>query len=132
MPQWITHPRILYQVCATRGATLLLLFMHSAKSSDAQKEHLPTSPTARDSADVARGRCYPHTGNGGHSRCLSSSLSLSVGYSIQDEAMGVARSAPQGAHYAHTCGSACAHSIVRLHNETHQLLLASTSSHVQL
>ncbi len=31
--------------------------------------------------------------------CLSSSLSLSVGFSIQDEAMGVARSAPQGAHY---------------------------------
>ncbi len=24
-------------------------------------------------------RCYPHTGNGGHSWCLSSSLSLSVG-----------------------------------------------------
>ncbi len=34
-------------------------------------------------------------------RCLSSSLSLSVGFSIQDEAMDVARSAPQGAHYYH-------------------------------
>ncbi len=31
--------------------------------------------------------------------CLSSSLSLSVGFSIQDEPMDVARSAPQGAHY---------------------------------
>ncbi len=31
--------------------------------------------------------------------CLSSSLSLSVGFSIYDEAMDVARSAPQGAHY---------------------------------
>ncbi len=27
--------------------------------------------------------------------------SYSVGFSIQDEAMGVARSAPQGAHYYH-------------------------------
>ncbi len=33
--------------------------------------------------------------------CLSSSLSLSVEFSIQDEAMDVARSAPQGAHYYH-------------------------------
>ncbi len=31
--------------------------------------------------------------------CLSSSLSLSVGFSIQDEVVDVARSAPQGAHY---------------------------------
>ncbi len=31
--------------------------------------------------------------------CLSGSLSLSVGFSMQDEAMDVARSAPQGAHY---------------------------------
>ncbi len=31
--------------------------------------------------------------------CFSSSLSLLVGFSIQDEAMDVARSAPQGAHY---------------------------------
>ncbi len=30
---------------------------------------------------------------------LSRSLSLSVGFSIQDETVGVARSAPQGAHY---------------------------------
>ncbi len=31
--------------------------------------------------------------------CLSSSLSLSVGVSIRDEAMDVAQSAPRGAHY---------------------------------
>ncbi len=31
--------------------------------------------------------------------CLSSSLSLSVGFPIQDEAMDDARSAPQGTHY---------------------------------
>ncbi len=31
--------------------------------------------------------------------CLSSSLSLSVGFSIQDEAVDVVRSVPQGAHY---------------------------------
>ncbi len=57
-------------------------------------------PAARDSSEVARAfgrRCYPHTGNGEHSWCLSSSLSLSVGFSIQDKPMDVARSAPQGA-----------------------------------
>ncbi len=31
--------------------------------------------------------------------CLSSSLSLSVGFSIQDEAMDVSQSVPQGAHF---------------------------------
>ncbi len=31
--------------------------------------------------------------------CLSSSLSLSVGFSIQDQDIGVSRPAPQGAHY---------------------------------
>ncbi len=36
--------------------------------------------------------CYPQLG-------LSINLSLSTGVSIQDEAMGVARSAPQGAHH---------------------------------
>ncbi len=55
------------------------------------------SPDARDSSEVAR--CYPHTGNGGHSWRLSSSQSWSVGFSIQDETMDVARSAPQGAYY---------------------------------
>ncbi len=44
---------------------------------------------------------YPHTGNGGHSWCLSISLSLSVGFSIQDESTDVARSAPQGSLYYH-------------------------------
>ncbi len=76
---------------------LLLLFRHSAKSLNAQEDRLATGdkapPAARDS--------YPHTGNGCHSLCLSSSLSLLVGFSIQDEAMDVARSAPQGAHYYH-------------------------------
>ncbi len=40
-----------------------------------------------------------NAGNGGHGKCLGSSLSLSVGFYIQDEAMDVARSAPQGAYY---------------------------------
>ncbi len=59
-------------------------------------------PVARDISEVARAlnQCfYPRTGNGGHSWCLSSSLSLLVGFSLQDEAMDVARSAPQGAQY---------------------------------
>ncbi len=42
---------------------------------------------------------YPHTASGSHRCCLISSLSLSVGFSIHDEAMDVARSAPQEAHY---------------------------------
>ncbi len=93
-----------------KGMLLLLLFRHSAMCSIAQEEHLATSPVigdkappaTQDSSEVARSLkryCYPHTGNGGNRWCLSSSLSLSVGFSIQDEAMDVARSAPQGAHY---------------------------------
>ncbi len=81
-------------------------------SSIAQKERLATSPyffdkaspAARDNSGVACAlnvRCYPPTGNGGHSWCLSSSLSLSVGFSIHDETMDVARSAPQEAYYYH-------------------------------
>ncbi len=55
-------------------------------------------PAARGSGEVARAqnrRCYPQTGKGGHRWCLSSRLSLSVGFSIQGEAMDVARSVPQ-------------------------------------
>ncbi len=37
-------------------------------------------------------RCYPYTRSGRN-------LSLSVGFSIQDEAMDVARSAPRRSHY---------------------------------
>ncbi len=92
--------------CSCRmRALLLLLSRHSAKSENAQDYHLDTDkapPATRDSSEVARSkkqRCYPHTGNSGRRWCLSSSLSLSVGFSIQDEAMDVARSTPQGAHY---------------------------------
>ncbi len=59
-------------------------------------------PATRDSSEVARAQrqhCYLHTGKGGHSWCLSSSLSLSVEFSIKDEAMDAAWSAPQGFHY---------------------------------
>ncbi len=49
---------------------------------------------------MARRYGYPHTGN---SWCRSwrfnGSVFWSVGFSIQGEATGVARSAPQGAHY---------------------------------
>ncbi len=40
--------------------------------------------------------CYCHSANGGHSSCLSSRLSMSVLFSIQDEATDIIRSAPQG------------------------------------
>ncbi len=78
----------------------LVLFGCSAKSSNSQEDKAPSA--ARDNSEVAHAlnrRCYPHTGNGGHSWCLSSSLSLSVGFSIQDETMDAARSAPGEAHY---------------------------------
>ncbi len=60
------------------------------------------APAARDSSEAVRAfnrRCFPHTGNGGHSWRLIHSLSLLVGFSIQEEAMDAAQSAPHGAHY---------------------------------
>ncbi len=69
----------------SRIFVLLLLFRHSAKSSNAQEERLATPPVVILTSP--------------HSRYLSSSLSLSVGFSTQDEAMDVAPSAPQVAHY---------------------------------
>ncbi len=75
-----------------------MLFRHSDKISITQEEHLATSPAARDRNEVVRALNL-HTGNGGRIWCLSSNLSLWVGLSIQDKAMGVARSAPQGDHY---------------------------------
>ncbi len=75
-----------------RGAGMLrLLFRHSAKNSTAQEECLviidKAPPAARGSSEFARAlnwRCYPHTGNGEHSWCLSCSPSLSVEFSVQD------------------------------------------------
>ncbi len=53
---------------------LLLLVRHSAKSSIAQEQRLDKAPpSVRDSSEVARAinrRCYPQTGNGGHSWCF--------------------------------------------------------------
>ncbi len=58
------------------------------------------SPSAAcDSSEVERannGRCYPHTENGELNRCLTRGPSLPVGFSIQDEAMDIARSASHG------------------------------------
>ncbi len=54
--------------------------------------------SARDRIEVARSVnrfCYPHSGNVGHSWCLSSILYLSVGFVIQDEAINAAQSTPQ-------------------------------------
>ncbi len=86
------------------GRLLLLLFRHSANSSISQDERLATSaklatrfhlPRAIDvrlhvlKTDVAI--LTPET--------KGNSPSLLVGFSIQDEAMNVARSVPQGVHY---------------------------------
>ncbi len=65
---------------------MLLLFRHSVERLNVQKGYFTligakAPPAARDTSEVARAlnqRCYPHTGNGGHSGCLSSSLTLSV------------------------------------------------------
>ncbi len=62
----------------TKMAGVLLLFRHSAKRSNAQEER-------QGSSEVARA-------------CSSSSLPLSIRFSIQDEALDVPLSAPQGAH----------------------------------
>ncbi len=75
---------------------LLLLFKHNAKSSITQEVRLIDDralPAARDISEVARAynrRCKSHTGNDRLIWCLLSSPSLSVGSSIQDEAMDVA------------------------------------------
>ncbi len=63
-------------------AWLLLLFRYSAKGSIDQEERLAIAPPA-----CAQKRRY-----------MSNSLSLSVGFSDQDEANDVARAAQQGAH----------------------------------
>ncbi len=75
----------------------------------AQEERLATfligygaSSAARDSSEVVleySQRCYTLTGNNWCSWCASSSLSLSVGFSTKDDAMGVVQPAPQGVHY---------------------------------
>ncbi len=86
---------------------LLLVFRHSAKNYNAQDVGFFTlvgdkdPPAARDSRGcifVKATLLSPHW-EWCHCWCLSGSLSLSVGFSIQDEAMDVARSTPQEAHY---------------------------------
>ncbi len=60
---------------------------------------LKYSHIARDFSEVTRAldcRCYPHTGSRGLLWCLSSSPSLSVRRSIQDETMDIAQGV---AHY---------------------------------
>ncbi len=59
------------------------------------KPHLATC-NSNEIARTLNRSCYPHIGCGGLSWCLSSKPSLSVGFSIQDEAMGVVRSTPIG------------------------------------
>ncbi len=80
---------------------LLLLFRHSAKSLTAQEKRRASSPfkvTRLHPPHADEVRLHMR-GNGGHCWCLSSSLSLSVGFSMQDEAMELARFVPQGAQY---------------------------------
>ncbi len=60
------------------------------------------SPVARENSEICRALhrcCYPHAGNGVLSLCLSSSLSLSARFSIENEAMDVALPAPQAVMY---------------------------------
>ncbi len=65
----------------------VVLFRHNAMSLNALEERLigdKAPPVAHGSSEVARAfnrLCYPHTGSSGHSWCLSSSLSWSVGFS---------------------------------------------------
>ncbi len=81
---------------------ITLLFIHSAKNSRKVSSYSTligdkAPPAERDSSEVARTfnrRYCAHIGSDGHSWGLTTSMSLSVGFSIQDEAMDVARSAP--------------------------------------
>ncbi len=52
-----------------------------------------TQPAARDSSEAVKSTSLSHIGNSGHS------WRSSIGFSIRDEAVNVARSAPQGTHY---------------------------------
>ncbi len=79
------------------GGLLLLLLRHSVKSLIAHEErmttrlHLPHAIVMRlDVHYINIAIPTPET------MCLSNSLSLPVGFSIQDEAMDVDQSAPQG------------------------------------
>ncbi len=88
VPRWTAHPCILNQVCPTRGAGCCCCCSGKAPRAQLLKKsawllHL-IGGIARDSSEVARPlnrRGYPHTGNGGHSWCLSSSVFLSIGFS---------------------------------------------------
>ncbi len=82
----------------------LLLFRHSAESLSAQEEHLATSlylvtrPHLQHAIEVRLHMRKINVVILTPEQCLRSSLSLSVGFSIQDEAMDVVWSAPQGDH----------------------------------
>ncbi len=95
---------------------LLLLFKYGANRSGTAPGYFTligeeAPPTVRDTSEGVRTfnqRCCPDSENGAFSWCLSSSLFLSVGFSIQDEAMDVVRSAPlPGGRYllAHLTGN---------------------------
>ncbi len=94
---------------ALRAASIDLVFatvvicqwlMKSAKLLYLIGEKAP--PAADDRSEIActsKWRCYLHSQNGGLIWCLSSCPFVSVGDSIQDELIDVARSGPQMAHY---------------------------------
>ncbi len=88
---------------------IVLLVRHRAKSLISQEERLATSPQLVTRLHLSHALVVrlhvrkssvviltPETAD---TVGLSSSLSLSTGHSIRDEAMGVARSAPRGAHF---------------------------------
>ncbi len=79
----------------------LFCFDIAPRATRLKKSALP-SP-ARDSSEVAYAlnrRCLAHTGNDGLNLVLwSSNLSLLVEFTIQEEAMAVARFIPKWAHY---------------------------------
>ncbi len=90
MEEYLKNPGLLFKQLLKKCTWLLHLINNKAP------------PAAHDISEVSRAlhqRCYPHTENGGLIWCLRCSLTLSVVFSIQGEAMEFARSAPQGAHY---------------------------------
>ncbi len=86
------------------GSLLLLLFGHSANSSIYQDERLATSAQLATRFHLPRAiEVRLHVLKTGVAiitpKTADNSPSLSVGLSIQDEAVNVARSVPQGVHY---------------------------------
>ncbi len=131
--QWVTQllqSRILEGLvvrAGSQGLPVLLMLMYSVKRLIAQEECLAASPRWCRGYTYTNRYCFPQTDNGVLSWSLSSSPSWSVGLSIQDKAMDVTRSAPQGSHYhADFAADATFQIHIDIHISTHTFVSSQT------